>query len=84
MRTQQIDKVIYSELSYKICGLCFAAHNKLGQFRSEKSYADALEKLLKDEGINYKREFSLPASFEGELEGRNIPDFVIEDKIIIK
>ena len=80
---QEMDKVIYPELSYKVCGLCFKVHNNLGQFRSEKSYADALENLLKLEGIEYKREFALGSSFEGEDDRRNIPDFIIEDKIIL-
>ena len=80
---QQMEKVIFPELSYKICGLCFEVHNRLGQFRSEKSYADALEEALKTSGITYQREHALDASFAGENDRRNIPDFVIEDKIVM-
>jgi len=76
-------KVLYPDLSYKICGLCFKVHNDIGRFRSEKSYADALEELLKENNINYKREQSLSPSFKGEHKQRNIPDFIIEDKIIL-
>lgn len=83
MRMQRVEKIIYPELSYKICGLCFSVHNKLGQFRSEKSYADALEEILKKNKIDYKRETALPVSFTGESERRNIPDFTIDDKIIL-
>ncbi|MBU3942887.1 hypothetical protein KKA24_02795, partial [Patescibacteria group bacterium] len=45
------EKVIYPELSYKICGLCFNIHNQLGKYRNEKQYADALEDLLKENNI---------------------------------
>lgn len=84
MRMPQIKTdVIYPDLSYKICGLCFSTHNSLGRFRSERSYADALEKLLRDERISYKRENSLPPSFESEKNRRNIPDFLIDNKIIL-
>ena len=76
-------QVIYPELSYKICGLCFYVHNKLGRYLNEKQYADALEKFLKESKISYKREFRLTSSFNGEMEGRNIPDFIIEDKIVV-
>lgn len=76
-------KVVYPELSYKICGFCFFIHNKLGRYRSEKQYADALEHLLKENGIKYIREKPLVHSFEGEKGERNIPDFIIEDKIIV-
>lgn len=78
------EKVVYPELSYKICGLCFSVHNKLGRYRNEKQYADALENLLKENGILYKREISLPLSFDGEKPRRNIVDFIVEDKIILE
>jgi len=81
---QMNEKVIYPELSYKICGLCFSVHNKLGRYRNEKQYADALENLLKENNIIYVRESSLLPSFEGEKARRNIVDFIIEDKIIIE
>ena len=44
---------------------------------------DAFEDLLKANKIKYKREKSAPVSFKGEKERRNIPDFIIEDKIIV-
>lgn len=78
------NKIIYPELSYIICGLCFKAHNKLGRFRNEKQYADALEALLKKENdLEYKRETALSSSFRGEKPRRNIPDFIIENKIVL-
>ena len=76
------EKLIYPELSYTICGLCFVAHNKLGKYCNEKQYADALEILLKKNKIHYLREKFLPPSFFGEQD-RNIPDFLIDDKIIL-
>jgi len=76
-------KVLYPELSYFICGLCFGIHNELGRFRSEKSYADALENMLKQNNIAYLREKPLEPSFNGEQGRRNIPDFIIEEKIVL-
>ena len=75
--------IIYSKLSYQICGLCFYIHNKLGRYRNERQYADALEELLKENKTKYIREKPLPPSFKGEKERRNVPDFVIENKIIV-
>jgi GxxExxY protein len=76
-------KVLYPELSYKICGLCFKVHNEFGRFMNEQQYADALENVLKLENIKYEREKALPPSFEGENPKRNIPDFIIEGTIIV-
>ena len=77
-------KIIYPGLSYVICGLCFKIHNELGRYKNEKQYADKLEGLLKENNIKYVREKALPKSFKGEKDRRNIPDFVIENKIAIE
>lgn len=76
-------KLFYPQLCYKIYGLCYKTHNELGRSRNEKQYADFFEELLKEEDIDYKREWPLPPSFKGERDRRNIPDFIIKDKIIV-
>ena len=81
--TEEKSKILYPELSYKVCGLCFDIHNKLGRFRNERSYADALEQTFKDNGIKYSREHALEPSFIGEAERRNIPDFIVEDSVVV-
>jgi len=84
MRMPRIkNDIIYADVSYQVCGLCFHIHNRLGRYRNEKQYADAFEVLLKENKIKHVREKPLPPSFKGEKERRNIPDFVIEDKMII-
>jgi len=81
---ENFSKLVYPELSYKITGILFAAHNELGRFRNEKQYSDGLEGYLKKFKIKYEREEILPASFEQESKGRNKIDFLIEDKIILE
>lgn len=78
-----LKKVLYPELSYLIYGSCFNVHNKLGRFRSERSYADAPEVEFEKKGVKFIREGALAPSFGGEKSRRNIPDFIIEDKIIL-
>jgi GxxExxY protein len=55
----------------------------LGRYRNEKQYCDKFESILKEEWINYQREYNLPPSFNGENKNRNRLDFLIDDKIII-
>ena len=75
--------LIHPELSYKLYGIFYEVHNKLGRFLSHKQYCDAIEMLLKKYGIKYKREVEIPINFEkGQLKG-NILDFDIEDVIPI-
>jgi len=77
------NEIICPELSYKICGLCFDAHNKLGRYLNEKQYGDYLEHLLVENNVDFVREKPLSVSFPNEKERRNIPDFIIEDTIIL-
>jgi GxxExxY protein len=79
-----LGKVLYPELSYKICGISFNIHNKLGRYCNEHQYADAIEHDLKELKLSFEREKVLPNSFEGEKEGRNRVDFLIEEKIILE
>lgn len=77
-------RVIYPQLSYKINGILFKTHNELGRFRTEKDYADKLEKEFDKNKLRYQRELVLPISFEGEKSGRHRVDFLIENKIILE
>ena len=74
--TNQNTKIIHKELSYKINGILFKVHNELGRFCREKQYADTIELLLKDAKIDYAREKTTSLN--------NIPDFIIESKIILE
>ena len=82
--TRIMKEILHKELSYKINGILFRVHNKLGRFRNEKQYSDAVEEELKIAQIPYKQEFCLEKSFEGENINRNKVDFVIDDKIILE
>jgi len=77
-------KILFKELSYRINGIIFAAHNELGKSCSENQYADAIEEKLKENNIKYEREKILSPSFKGELKGRNRVDFIIEGKLILE
>ena len=83
MTKRQGKKIFYPELSYLINGFLYKIHNRLGRFRNEKQYTDALEQIFRENDINYQREIPLPQSFKGERAGRNVPDFIIDDEIIL-
>ncbi|MFA5318517.1 MAG: GxxExxY protein [Patescibacteria group bacterium] len=75
-------KIVYKDLSYKIVGLCFKAHDILGRFCREKQYCDILENLFKQEKIKYEREKNLDIILGESKIGGNRVDFIIEDKIL--
>jgi len=75
----QINKIVEKELSYKIVGMLFKIHQKLGRYCKERQYADALENSLKENGLDYKRE--MPIATEDRKS--NFVDFCINDKILL-
>lgn len=70
-------KLIFPELSYILTGVCFDVHNQLGRFSRERQYCDAIETRLKELGIPYKREHTIPGT-------GNRLDFLIDGKIVLE
>ena len=76
-------EILQKELSYNINGILFKIHNSLGRFCKHNQYGDALEALLKENNIKYKREIEVPILFNGIKLTGNILDFLIEDVIVL-
>lgn len=72
-------ELLYPDLSYKITGMLFAVHNKLGRFCSERQFCDALEERLREDNINYIREKNINNDMDGDR-----VDFCVDNKIIIE
>lgn len=76
-------EIIYKDLSYNLNGILYNVHNKLGKFCNHNQYCDAIEILLKEKDIDYKREVKIPIKFkDSDIEGNQL-DFIIEDSIIL-
>ncbi len=70
--------LLHGEFTYILRRLLFDVQNELGSYCKESQYADAFEHKLKLERIEYRREFVLPKSFEGERPHRNRVDFLVK------
>jgi|SRR3989344_907496 len=79
-----MEKLIHPEISYKIGGVVFSAHNNLGQFCNEQQYGDFIENEFIKKSIKYEREKIVPLSFENEFRGRNKIDFLVEDNVVLE
>ena len=79
------EKLLYSDETYKLIGLCMKVHRELGCGFLEPVYQEAFEMLLKAEGVPYQRERLLPIYFMGQkLTKEYFADFVCYDKIILE
>ena len=77
-------KLVHPQLSYKIVGLLFEVHSRLGGRYQEKYYQRATEELLKRDNIKYEKELSVNISFEGNKIGKYLLDFLIDNKILLE
>lgn len=77
-------KLVYPELSYKIVGILFEVHKKLGNQFEEKYYQRAIEKLLVKNKLHFTKELRVDITFENDKIGKYFLDFLIEGKIILE
>ena len=78
------DERRYDELTFRVNGCAMGVLNALGHGYHEKIYENALAVALKNNGIEFSQQRPFNVLFEGETVGVFIPDFVIDDKIIIE
>jgi GxxExxY protein len=75
----------YSQETYQIIGAAMKVHSLLGPGFAEKVYQDALALEFMEQGIPFKREVELHASYKGvTLDSTYKPDFICFDKIIVE
>lgn len=76
--------IIEKELSYKVMGVLFDVHNKLGGEYQEKYYQRAVAKAFKKERIKFEEQIKVDLEFDKEKIGKYYLDFLIENKIILE
>src|SRR3989338_10841213 len=79
-------KVLYPELSYEIQGALFTIANSYGQGLKEIIYQNALAEEFTKRKLSFKEQKRINVySLEtGKILGVYIPDFIVENKIIIE
>ena len=76
--------LLYEDVSYKIRGACFGVFNVLGGGIREKILERALLKELRDQGLGVENQARIDVLYKGEKIGAYIPDFVVENAVIIE
>jgi GxxExxY protein len=61
-----------------------AVHREIGPGQRERVYQRVLETALADAGLACVAQKNLPVYHDGQLLGFYIPDFVIEEKVIVE
>mgnify|MGYP001602892494 FL=1 len=78
------ERIILKDESYRLMGLLFEIHNKLGSVYKEKNYQDAIEAILEREKIPFEREKNITLKFDNLDVSDFFADFIIDNKIILE
>ncbi len=76
-----------NDLTYKIIGCAMAVHRELGPGLRENSYQRSLANFLSEASLSFEEERLYPIyddQAHERLIGYYIPDFVIEEKVIVE
>jgi GxxExxY protein len=76
--------LIYPELSYKLMGILFKVHSKLGSSYQEKYYQRAIEQEFKIQNIKFQREIMVNVEYADIEVGKHFLDFVVENRIVLE
>jgi GxxExxY protein len=74
----------YKEITERIIGSSMKVHAALGNGFQEVIYQRALEIEMKDAGLHFERELSMPVYYKGEQIGERRVDFFVEGKIMVE
>lgn len=77
-------KLLYEEESYQIRGACFEVWGHFGSAFKEGIIQKALAKEFKERGLSIEQQKRINIFYKGEKIGVYVPDFVINDKIIME
>ena len=72
------------EITYKIIGCAMKVHTILRSGFQEVIYQRALAEELKEEGIDFKREFDMPVYYKNKEIGLRRVDFLISGRISVE
>jgi GxxExxY protein len=74
----------HEDLTYRIIGAAMDVHRRIGPGQKEVIYQRALEIKLREDGLSFEAEKNVPVYDGSRLLGFYIPDFIVEDKVVVE
>ncbi|MFA5084169.1 MAG: GxxExxY protein [Candidatus Paceibacterota bacterium] len=78
------DKLLYEDLTYKIRTALFDVKKELGGGHKESIYQKAVAEAFKKSELEFSCEVRIPIFYRNKKVGIYIPDFVVENKVIVE
>ena len=73
-----------NELTKRIIGCAIEVHRALGPGLQERTYENALAIELRDQGLPFDRQVSVPVAYKGEWIGDYRPDLIVGDTVVVE
>ncbi len=77
-------KLLYEELTYKIRNSLFNVKKELGGGHKEIVYQKSLAIEFEKNGLEFSREKHITIEYQGKKVGTYVPDFIVENKVILE
>ena len=74
----------HGDLTEKIIGAAYKAHNTLGFGFLEKVYENALAVELERGGLQVEQQSSVQVTYQGQLVGDYVADLIVEASVIVE
>ena len=72
------------DLTKRIIGCAIEVHRALGPGLQERSYENALAIELRDQGLPFDRQVSVPVAYKGEWIGDYRLDLIVGDAVVVE
>lgn len=79
-----MNNLIYEDLTFKVIGCFYEVYNELGPGFKESVYHKALATEFEIQKFSYEDEKKIPINYKNNNVGYYVPDFLIDNKIIIE
>jgi GxxExxY protein len=73
-----------NNLTKRIIGCAIEVHRALGPGLQERTYENALAIELRDEGLPFDRQVSVPVAYKGEWIGDYRLDLIVDDAVVVE
>jgi GxxExxY protein len=74
----------HEDITYRMNGAAMAVHRRLGPGHKENVYQQVLEAEFAEIGLSFEAQKNLEVYDKGRLVGYYIPDFIVEEKVIVE
>ncbi len=74
----------YKDITGRIIGAAMKVHSKLGNGFQEKIYQKALEIEMRNDALDFEREFAIPIIYDGIEIGSRRVDFLVESVVMVE